>query len=317
MKSFRRQALWLSCFLLGIIGAVFAPVQAQSGGGYALRFYGNGVAGIDRVEISIDNPPVPADIGATDFTLEWWMKALLAENPSTSVSCGSDAGWITGNILFDRDIFGSGDYGDFGVSISSGRVVFGVSQGQSGNTLCGTRTVADGTWHHVAVTRSRANGTLRIFVDGVLDAEGPGPTGDVSYRDGRTGTSSKDPYLVIGAEKHDYDRTQYPSYSGWVDEVRLSTVIRYTGNFSRPVAPFTPDENTAALYHFDEGPAGPCLGVVTDSSGAAGGPSNGQCRNGGTPAGPVYVSDQPFTGGQSTSTPTRTSTPTHTATFTP
>lgn len=311
MNGLRRQALWLYCLILGVMGGIWAPVQAQSGGGYALRLYGNGVNGIDRVEISIDNPAVPADIGATDFTLEWWMKALLTENASTSASCGSDAGWITGNILFDRDIFGSGDYGDFGVSISAGRVVFGVSQGSNGNTLCGTRVVADGAWHHVAVTRSRANGTLRIFVDGVLDAEGPGPTGDVSYRDGRATTRPKDPYLVIGAEKHDYDRTQYPSYSGWVDEVRLSTVIRYTGNFSRPVAPFTPDGNTAALYHFDEGPAGPCQGVVTDNSGAAGGPSNGQCRYGGSPAGPVYVSDQPFTGGQSTPTPTRT------ATFTP
>lgn len=306
--------LGMAVLLLGMGQNV---ADAQSGGGYALRLYGNGVNGIDRVEIRIDNPAVPADIGATDFTLEWWMKAFLAENTSLGAACGSDAGWITGNILFDRDIFGSGDYGDFGVSLSSGQVVFGVSQGSSGNTLCGTRVVADGTWHHVAVTHSRSSGTLRIFVDGVLDAEGPGPTGDVSYRDGRATSNPKDPYLVIGAEKHDYDRTQYPSYSGWVDEVRLSTVIRYTGNFTRPVAPFTPDGNTAALYHFDEGPAGPCQGMVTDSSGAAGGPSNGQCKYGGTPSGPVYVSDQPFSGGQSTPTRTVSFTPTHTATFTP
>jgi len=323
MSVVRRRILGLWCLVLWIIGGALAPVQAQSGGGFALRLYGNGVNGIDRVEIRIDNPAVPADIGATDFTLEWWMKALAADNTSSGASCGSNAGWITGNILFDRDIFGDGDYGDFGVSISGGRVVFGVSRGSSGNTLCGSSVVTDGAWHHVAVTRSQANGTLRIFVDGALDAEGPGPTGDVSYRDGRATSNLKDPYLVIGAEKHDYDRTQYPSYSGWVDEVRLSTIIRYTGSFSRPGAPFTPDANTAALYHFDEGPAGACQGTVTDSSGAAGGPSNGQCRYGGNPAGPVYVSDQPFAGEQSTSTPTRTSTPTFaptrtsTLTFTP
>ena len=43
-----------------------------------------------------------------------------------------------------------------------------------------------------------------------------------------------DPFLVIGAEKHDAG-SLYPSYRGWIDEVRLSTVRRYTGSgFTRP-----------------------------------------------------------------------------------
>ena len=84
--------------------------------------------------------------------------------------------------------------------LTAGRIAFGVSFGNSGNTICGTTDVADGQWHHIAVTRRRSDGALRLFVDGVLDAEGPGGVGanrDVTYRDGRAGTPN-DPFLVIG-----------------------------------------------------------------------------------------------------------------------
>ncbi|MCS6842741.1 MAG: PQQ-binding-like beta-propeller repeat protein [Caldilineales bacterium] len=271
------------------------PAAAQ-GTGYALRFYGHGTNDIDRVKIRLDAPARPVDVGATDFTLEFWIKANAADNPAT-VSCGQNDGWITGNIVFDRDVFGDGDYGDYGVSLGSGRIAFGVNNGTSGNTVCSSGVVADGQWHHVALTRVRNTGQLRVFVDGVLSGQVTGPTGDISYRDGRSTSWPNDPFLVIGAEKHDYDRNAYPSFNGLLDEVRFSNVVRYTANFTPPTAPFTPDANTVALYHFDEGPAGLCANnqTVVDSSGAAGGPSNGVCRPGGSPpAGPVYVTDTPF-----------------------
>jgi hypothetical protein len=156
---------------------------------------------------------------------------------------------------------------------------------------------------------------MNIYVDGQLDGSTNGPTGDISYRDGRSTSFSNDPFIVIGAEKHDVG-SEYPSFSGWLDDVHLSNVIRYNSNFSRPSAPFTTDSNTVALYHLDEGPAGPCNSTVLDSSNAIGGPSNGTCNYGGSnPAGPVYTNDTPF----NTNTPTNTisSSPTSTATTPP
>ncbi|MBI4341690.1 MAG: hypothetical protein HY598_05355, partial [Candidatus Omnitrophica bacterium] len=293
---------------------------APTGAGYALRFYGNGTTDIDRVKIPIDGPPRPADIGATDFTLEFWMKALASENVSNACVLGQD-NWIYGNIMFDRDIWGAGDYGDYGVSLGAGAIAFGVRTSTSGNGICSSRTLTDGTWHHVAVTRSRSSGQLRIFLDGVLDGEGLGPSGDASYRDGRPlsvrtgcgGTCVNEPYLVLGAEKHDASPGQH-AYRGWLDEIRLSNTIRYTGDFPRPTAPFTTDANTAALYHFDEGSGD----TLTDTSGASGGPSNGIRRYGGTPPGPEWVaSDAPLGGGTPDPTaPTITITaPTSAATF--
>jgi len=256
--------------------------------GFALRFHGNGVGDIDRVKIPID-PARPADIGAADFTLEFWVKANLGENTAGACTPGGD-NWIFGNILIDRDVFGAGDWGDYGVSLGAGRIAFGVGTGSSGTTICGGTLVANGAWHHVAATRRRSDGLLRVFVDGVLDAEADGPDGDVSYRDGRpTAYPNSDPYLVIGAEKHDASPA-YPSYSGWIDEVRLSNTLRYTSNFTRPSQPFTADSSTVALYHLDEGSGN----LVNDTSGAAGGPSNGTRMygtGGSRPPGPDWTAE--------------------------
>lgn len=278
------------------------PPAAAQNAGYSLRFYGHGVNDIDRVKVPLDNPARPVDVGG-DFTLEFWLKALPGENASRAAACNINDGWITGNILLDRDIWGGGDYGDYGVSLSDGRVVFGVSRGSSGTTVCGASAVTDGAWHHVALTRRASDGRLSVFVDGRLEAQAAGPLGDVSYRDGRATGYANDRYLVFGAEKHDAG-AEYPSFRGWLDEVRLSTTVRYTADFARPQAPFTPDADTAALYRFDEGPAGPCQGAVLDSSGAAGGPSDGVCRYGGNgAAGPVYDTDTPFAAVTASATP--------------
>jgi hypothetical protein len=280
--------------LIGVVCAFILQTNKSmaQNSGCSLRFYGHGVDDVDRVKIPID-PPVPADVGATDFTIEWWMKASLGENGSPSCTPGED-NWIYGNIVFDRDIWGPGDYGDYGISLTDGRIAFGINDGESGETLCGSILVADGDWHHVAVTRRRADGLMRIFVDGQLDGEVDGPDGDVSYRDGRGTEYENDPFLVIGAEKHDAG-PEYPSYSGWIDEVRFSDVIRYTSGFESPSAPFISDGNTMALYHLDEGPVGACTGTVLDSSGASGGPRQATCNYGGAdPAGPVYTTDVPF-----------------------
>lgn len=261
-----------------------------AGSNRSLRFYGNGVSapGKDRVEIRVDGPARPADVGASDFTLEFWMKAVLSENNNGHVCSAASDDWINGHIVVDRDIYGSGDYGDYGISLASGRIAFGVHNGSSGFTLCGATNVADGQWHHIAVQRRRSDGYLWLFVDGQLQAQADGPNGDISYRDGRTG-APKDPFLVLGAEKHDAGAA-YPSYSGFMDELRVSNVLRYSGNFTRPSGPFTPDANTLALYHFDETGGT----TITDSSGATGGPSNGVMQVGGNPSGPVRSTDTPW-----------------------
>lgn len=267
------------------LAAALAP--AAHADGWSLRFYGNGRDDIDRVKIPIDSPQAPADIGAGDSTIEFWVKANPGENGSQGCGEGVD-GWIYGNILLDRDIWGAGDYGDFGLSLFREGVAFGVSGASGFGSLCGATPVDDGLWHHVAVTRSGASGVLALYGDGQPDALGAGPTGNLSYRDGRSGMPN-DPFLVLGAEKHDAG-PEYPSFRGCLDELRLSTTVRYEIPFTRPTAPLVTDVFTVALYHFDEG-----VGFTAhDQSAAPGGPSHGLLRYGGDPAGPVWSGDTPF-----------------------
>lgn len=266
----------------------FMRADAAPRANYSLRFYGNGVNDIDRVKIKLDNPARPIDVGGS-FTLEFWLKANANEN-TAQVTCDVNDGWITGNIVFDRDVYGAGDYGDYGIALTEGRIAFGVSRGSDGNTICGATNVADGAWHHIAVTRKSKNGALKIFVDGVLDASGASATGDISYRDGRaTSYPNSDPFLVIGAEKHDAG-SAYPSFSGFIDEVRISNNLRYKNNFTPLSQPFVTDTRTMALYHFDAGGGN----KIQDSSGAVGGPSKGKRKFGGSPAGPAWSSETPF-----------------------
>jgi hypothetical protein len=151
--------------------------------------------------------------------------------------------------------------------------------------MCSTVAVNDGSWHHVAVTRSGATGTLTIYIDGVPSGSAAGPTGDVSYRDNRPTSAENDPFLVLGAEKHDAG-PEYPSYHGLMDELRVSNTVRYTSSFARPLQLLSADAPTVALYRFDEG-AGT---VLIDATGG----NDGVVQVGGNPSGPVWSTDRPF-----------------------
>jgi hypothetical protein len=242
-----------------------------------------------------DLPGPPADVGAEDFTIEFWMRGGADDNAQPAVNCGSNINWINGNIIMDRDRFNQDR--KWGLSLADGRFVWGVSGDATGDlTICGTTDALDDAWHHVAVQRRRSDGYVWLFVDGALEAEGDGPDGDVSYPDnGVPGNHCggpcdySDPFVVFAAEKHDAGES-YPSFAGWIDEIRFSNAIRYTEAFDPPTEAFATDGQTVALYHLSEG-AGTTVG---DSSGAAGGPSDGFINVGGSPEGPEWSLESPF-----------------------
>ncbi|MCA9051086.1 MAG: VCBS repeat-containing protein, partial [Planctomycetaceae bacterium] len=96
-----------------------------------------------------------------------------------------------------------------------------------------------GKWYHVAIVADEESTTL--YVSGLLcwklprnQAPDPG--------DGEG--------LCIAA--HPWAGAVRYFFTGLVDELRVSAVCRYSGNFE-PVRRFEPDEHTVALYHFDAG----------------------------------------------------------------
>jgi hypothetical protein len=283
--------------VLAIVWALILPAGlAGAREPHSLRFFGNGDGDIDRVKIRIDDPTTsdeparPADVGARNFTIELWIRAS-AGNEAGPQACGQNLAWIYGNVVLDRDRYGQGR--KFGLSLAGGRVIFGVTNGSGrSETFCGTTDLRDGAWHHVAVQRRRSDGFVWVWVDGALEGSGDGPDGNVSYPDaGLPGSycggpcTWSDPFLVIGAEKHDAG-PEYPSFHGWVDELRISTSLRYRSPFSPRGRRFRLDRRTAALYRFDEGRGR----TVHDAAG----PSDGVLKVGGDPRGPRWSSDSPF-----------------------
>lgn len=105
------------------------------------------------------------------------------------------------------------------------------------------------TWTHVAVTWDGS--TIRTFVNGkflkAFDKAGVLHDSPDTFKVGRR---------TRGGDTHSI-------YTGLVDEVRISKVIRYTEDgFALPTKAFTPDAGTVALYHFDEA----INGTVKDAS---------------------------------------------------
>ena len=286
-----------------IVAMAAAITLMPAANAQSLRFFGSGAndPDTDRAKIRIDDPAnnapgPPADVGATDFTIEMWLRARAADNTSSNPVCNAadyDA-WTTGNIFFDRDRHTNSP--GFGVALKNGRVTFAVN-GRVNNqstpfTICSSQSILDDQWHHVALTRA-LNGQMRIFIDGQPDGQGTGPGGDLSYPDDGTPGNhcngpclDSDPFIVLGAEKHDAG-TAFKAYSGFMDELRLSTTIRYSGDFTPPSTPFVVDAQTAALYHFDEG-AGTVLG---DSRGL----SNGEVQFNQAQTRPQWSTETPFT----------------------
>lgn len=268
-----------------------APFVLEAG---SIRFFGTGSGDVDRVKLPVGTAPGLPSNPSGSFTLEFWMKP--APGNAGTVAAGSN-GWITGNVIWDRDVYGGGDYGDWGVSLGSGRLAFGAAVGDSGATVVtGAGTIPDGVWTHVAVTRDGGTGALAIYLDGALAASGAGPAGDISYRVGRSTPWPNDPHLVLGAEKHDAGAA-YPSYRGLIDDARLSSGVRHTSAFVRPSGPHPADAATLALWRFDETSGT----VAADAASASGGPTPGTLFVGGPSSGPAWSAERAFPGEAGTS----------------
>jgi hypothetical protein len=103
-------------------------------------------------------------------------------------------------------------------------------------SLDGLHAVTAGAWHHMAGVYAPAANTAVVYVDGQSRASAT-PFGT---------PQANGEELRIGI----YGDTFCPM-KGVIDEVRISTVARYTGTFS-PQTVFTNDASTAAVWHFDE-----------------------------------------------------------------
>jgi hypothetical protein len=116
---------------------------------------------------------------------------------------------------------------------------------QNVGLLTGTRNVCDGAWHHIAVqvTYSAASAltwtNVQTWIDGTKELEKTTNT--------TAAASWTTRWAIGGIISASYE------FGGDLDELRVSTGVRYTGTFA-PAATLVPDQRTLALHHFNGGP---------------------------------------------------------------
>jgi hypothetical protein len=100
---------------------------------------------------------------SNDFTIAFWVK--------TSQIAGTGQ-WWQGRGLVDGETPGVAN--DFGTALVGGKFGFGV--GNPDTTILSANSITDGAWHHCVATREAASGTIKAYVDGVLETAGTAGT---------------------------------------------------------------------------------------------------------------------------------------------
>lgn len=180
--SFENNALDSSGF--GNHGAVAGGISYGAGNvGQVGQFNGAGNS------VVIPSPLV------NDFSIAYWIK--------TTATAGTGQ-WWSGAGIVDGEV--SGAVNDFGTALIGSKAAFGV--GNADTTITSTSAINDGQWHHVTATRASGSGAMKLFVDGLLQATGTGPTGS------RTAPNA---LRIAGMQPG------YGYLAGALDEVRLYT----------------------------------------------------------------------------------------------
>jgi hypothetical protein len=207
---------------------------------------------------------------SNNFTIEFWAKPT-AEDLIVNEGVTNDIGLrMVLHPTHGTSNWGSGHAG-VGVTVATNTIT--VNEHAANyliSTLVWVGTITG--WNHIAVVYE--NKTPRLYVNGILVHTGI--TSSYNYIHPSLGYDGYPGYINnngIGTGMGG------GHYIGYLDEMRMSDIIRYTSNFT-PQLTFSNDANTIGLYHFNEGTGN----IFTDNSNNA---------NGGNLYGPIWSTDVP------------------------
>lgn len=209
----------LKTTLLALAMVSFSYGQSAAGNSLSLDGTGDYVSFVEQDTFDL----------AGDFTIESWIylnntssaHTILAKrnqgaaNPNTNYSLRVDAG---GQIRF------------FWYN-STGALVDMSESGSSVTAL---------SWQHIAATYDTSTNVAKIYVDGTV----------VSTKTAASDPPTNNYPFTIGASINAGNPANF--FNGYIDELRISKTIRYSGSFTAPSLPFVSDSLTAALFHFDK-----------------------------------------------------------------
>ncbi len=182
----------------------------------AIRF--NGIDNYVELNSNFSSPTT--GYGGNDVTVEAWINVAQLPTPGQK----------------ETIVCHQGPYGFCLYLFNNAGTQQVTFEGSTGAAIANIPLTAN-AWHHIAGVKGYNETSLALYIDGQQKATGEST--DFYYANAP---------LTIG-------RDSYGSgfFNGILDEVRLSFVKRYTGNFTPPQAPFIPDAQTVGLWHFEEG----------------------------------------------------------------
>jgi hypothetical protein len=159
--------------------------------------------------------------GTKNFTIEFW---YYPTSITTNVS-----------VLGFRPKNGDGAYISILASFgSTGTIALYSSAGT--RLVTSVNAITLNQWNSVALVRSSA--VTKIYING--NQSGPNYTDTTNYLSGG---------FTIGA--NDFLQTGAFPVTGFLDEIRVSNIARYTANYTPATQPFVTDPNTLFLMHCD------------------------------------------------------------------
>ena len=111
----------------------------------------------------------------------------------------------------------------------------------------GVPWISTGEWTHVAMQfnhNAPIESQLNLYINGILVLESNVPDGQLQNGIGDGGR--------IAINRHTWNGGSSSRYSGMIDEVRLSNISRYNGNFNPLTSQLQNDENTLLLLNFED-----------------------------------------------------------------
>lgn len=200
--------------------------------------------------VNVPNAPILNPFN--EWTLETWVKRI-----NTGVQ----------ESLIEKYIEPASTYGYLLRILSSNKAQAGFVFGSfAGYFIVGTTTILPNTWYHLATTVNRTTGVMKLYVNGVLDAQVTGMTGLPAIPN----TAS----LKLGARGD--DAATRLSNGGLMDEVRVWNVERTQAQIQLSMnSELGAQPGLVALYHFNQGIAGGNNTGLTTATDASGNGNNG------------------------------------------
>jgi len=225
--EFNSSGIWIPKEYTGSYGTNGFYIKGQlAGATNAITALGNiqhstAQAKIGSSSILFDGNGDLLEVGGTsnwyDFGADgnpWTMEAYIRFD---TVSITQKIFWQNNTYIGIEYVTGSG----IKVRLNNGGINFTASWSPSINT-----------WYHIAVVR-QTNNTTTVYIDGTSIGSGT-----------ISGGSSSQHKVEIGAFSPSTDE-----FDGYMDEIRISSVARFTSSFTPTTSEYTADGDTLALIH--------------------------------------------------------------------